>query len=84
MEREAWDEVIKLAEKYNVSIDPKNIQLTLDTYRDWLHKRSTCPKCQANGVQDGAKSYQCVACSHKWRVNEARICALRRYNIKKK
>ena len=83
MEREAWDEVIKLTEKYNLDVNTEEIQSTLDTYRDWLHNRSTCPKCQANGVQNGIKTYQCLACNNKWRVNEARVCALRRYKIKK-
>ena len=82
MESKAWDKVTELANKYKVTINEKSIQLTLDTYRDWLHSRSTCPNCKATGVQNGKKSYYCLACNHEWRVNEARICALRRYKIK--
>jgi hypothetical protein len=83
MEREAWDKVIELSQIYKVAIDEKVIQSTLDTYRDWLHERSTCPNCSATGVQAGECNYKCLACSYEWRVNEARICALRRYKINK-
>lgn len=82
MEREAWDEAIKLANIYGVKISNDEIQQTLDTYRDWLHERSKCPKCSANGIQTDKKTYQCPVCNQKWRVNEARICSLRRYQIK--
>lgn len=55
------------------------VQDHLDTYRDWLHARSTCPKCSATGYQTASRRYACPACAHQWRVNEARVCALRRY-----
>lgn len=57
------------------------IQDHLDTYRDWLHARSTCPNCSANGYQTDVLKYTCPACSHSWKVNEARLCALRRYSL---
>ncbi len=84
MECEAWNKVVELAKIYDVSINQDSIQSDLDTYRDWLHKRSLCPKCQANGLQNGNKIYQCLVCNNKWRVNEARFCALRRYKLAKK
>ena len=83
MEREAWDKAKVLAENYDVKIDEDFIQSNLDTYRDWLHSRSTCPKCNANGLQIKKNTYRCVACDFEWRVNEARTCALRRYSTKK-
>ena len=58
------------------------IEEHLDTYRDWLHARSSCPDCTATGYQTDASTYACPACSHTWRVNEARICQLRRYSTK--
>jgi len=82
MERQAWDYTIKLAPKYNVAISDDMVQLTLDSYRDWLHARSTCPNCKATGVQTEKYTYVCPACSRKWQVNEARTCALRRYGVK--
>jgi hypothetical protein len=83
MEREAWDKAKEIAKKYDVSIDDDFIQSNLDTYRDWLHTRSTCPKCSATGLQIKKNDYKCLACNHQWRVNEARTCALRRYSSKK-
>jgi len=83
MERQAWEYTVKLAPKYNVSISNEVVQSTLDSYRDWLHSRSTCPNCEATGllkIKD--YTYTCPACSHKWQVNEARTCALRRYKLK--
>jgi len=80
MESAAWDKAVKIAPTYGIEITDETIQDTLDTYREWLHARSTCPKCDATGYQSGKSEYTCVACSHVWRVNEARICALRRYS----
>lgn len=82
METEAWDKAAELATSYSVTITDETIQDNLDTYREWLHARSTCPACEATGYQSGKAQYTCVACSHIWRVNEARICALRRYSTK--
>ena len=83
METAAWDTAREYAETYQVRMSDPIIQDHLDTYREWLHARSTCPHCSANGYQTQASHYQCPACAHEWRVNEARICALRRYSIKK-
>jgi hypothetical protein len=83
MERQAWDKAGSLSETYQVKIDDDTIQEYLDTYRDWLHARSTCPECQAIGHESRKHLYKCVACGHSWRVNEARICGLKRYGIKK-
>jgi len=82
METEAWDKAVELAASYDATISDDTVQDNLDTYREWLHARSTCPKCDATGYQSGKSEYTCVACSHTWRVNEARICALRRYSTK--
>lgn len=81
MERQAWDQAIDIGKKYGVTIGDGIIQTNLDSYRDWLHARSTCPKCTATGVQDTKNTYSCLACGHKWRVNEARVCQLRRYSL---
>lgn len=83
MEREAWQHAKDiLGVKYGVVIVEDNIEEALDTYRDWLHARSTCPQCGATGLQTGREGrYKCPACSAAWRANEARACALRRYKI---
>ena len=82
MESQAWDKALELADTYTVPVSDETVQDHLDTYREWLHARSTCPQCEATGYQSGKGEYTCVACAHTWRVNEARICALRRYSTK--
>lgn len=79
IERQAWDYAKKLALSYKVEISDNFIQDQLDTYRDWIHDRSTCPKCKANGLQNTKSSYQCIACKSEWTVNDARERQLKRY-----
>lgn len=84
MERAAWDYAIgELGPTYSVVIQEDFADDALTTYRDWLHDRSTCPNCAATGLQTKPREYTCLACHHHWRVNEARVCALRRYDTKK-
>jgi len=82
MERQAWDYTKELAPAYHITLPDDIIQSNLDSYRDWIHDRSTCPICQATGIQIEKSVYSCPACSYQWRVNEARTCALRRYELK--
>jgi len=82
IETAAWDKALLLADDYGVKITDDTVQDNLDTYREWLHARSTCPECEATGYQTGKNTYSCVACAHTWRVNEARICGLKRYSTK--
>lgn len=85
LERDAWDYAKRiLSSEYDITIDDTIVQDNLDTYRDWLHARSQCPSCEATGLQTKQRSYRCLACGHQWRVNEARICALRRYSLQTK
>lgn len=82
MERDAWQMAkVGLAQGYDTSVTSDVIDHDMDTYRDWLHSRSTCPRCQSNGLQTASREYKCVTCLKKWRVNEARSCQLRRYRI---
>jgi len=82
MERAAWDQATILAPRYGGAIAEDVIETALDTYRDWLHARSNCIACGATGVQISEDTYQCISCKTLWRVNDARSCALRRYQIK--
>ena len=82
MERDAWSKASQLSSDYELAISEDVTETNLDTYREWLHSRSLCPKCDANGSQISKNTYSCPACFNEWRVNDARICALRRYNIK--
>ena len=80
LERDAWEYAkTVLAPQYDLAINDELIQDNLDTYRDWLHARSTCPSCSATGVQSRGKEYTCFACGQHWRSNEARTCGLKRY-----
>ena len=79
METAAWEQAKKLAEQYRSPLSEDVIQDHLDTYREWMHARSTCPECTATGYQTAQSEYSCPACAHQWRVNEARLCGLKRY-----
>lgn len=82
MESAAWEKAKEISSPYDITIDATFAEDNIDTYRDWLHARSTCPNCNATGFQVLAHTYECPACTHRWRVNEARVCALRRYSQK--
>lgn len=82
MENEAWQYSVNvLAPRYQIKADmnDEQIQDDLDSYRDWLHKRSVCPQCSAVGIQSEKQKYRCLNCQAVWRVNEARNCQLKRY-----
>ncbi len=81
MERAAWEKAREISISYDVTISEDLLEGHLDTYRDWLHARSTCPACTATGYQSGASAYTCPACTQEWHVNEARVCQLRRVKI---
>lgn len=79
-EAEAWNYVkTKLCPRYQITFSDKLAQNTIDSYRDWLHKRSRCPYCQAVGSQIKANTYYCVDCHHNWQVNDAKFTQLKRY-----
>lgn len=82
IERQAWDHArTVLAPRYNLSIDETTVEQMIDTYRDWLHARSTCPNCSLTGVQTAEATYHCLGCAQSWRVNDARRCGLKRYTV---
>jgi hypothetical protein len=73
MESEAWTRAAELGKRYKVDISDEYIQLCLDTYRDWLHRRSTCPVCGTHVMQKDSQSYQCYNCQTTWQVTGARF-----------
>lgn len=80
LERDAWQYAREnLALGLSVTITDNVIEDDLDTYREWMHARSTCPECGASGIQVDTLRYQCPSCATLWRVNAARGCELRRY-----
>jgi hypothetical protein len=73
-EIEAWEKARVISGTYGISLDENHLQDCLDTYRDWLHKRSTCPTCNVNGLQTSLERYSCVNCGHAWNVSSSRLC----------
>lgn len=79
-EREAWDKALQLSKKYKVKISQKRIESAMNWYRDWLHTRSSCPKCLQNGIQHRSdRCYECLNCGSIWATNDARNVNLKRY-----
>lgn len=79
-ELQAWDKALELAKEYGIVIEQDHIQDCLDTYRDWLHKRSACPDCLSHGLQRNKGLYHCPNCGSAWRVTNDRLC--RPYRLK--
>lgn len=82
MEIAAWEKAQRLAKKYDIVIDNNHIEDCLDTYRDWLYQRSTCPRCTTTSLQIEDGQYSCFNCNEKWRVSSSRLC--RTYRRKQK
>lgn len=82
MERDAWHYAKKTAkQKLGVVIDDDFAEDCLDSYRDWLYKRASCPRCRLVGIQVDKNTYSCVHCLIDWRVPASRLCAVKRMVI---
>ena len=79
-EVDAWQYASEvLAPQYSVVIPDAVREDALDTYRDWLHKRSICPSCHSNGIEQPSGAYICIHCDHSWRTNHRSYTIPRRY-----
>jgi hypothetical protein len=75
LEAAAWERAHELAAGLGLAIDEDHVQDCLDTYRDWLHKRSICPSCTTKCLQQGDfVHYRCFNCHTVWRVTASRFC----------
>lgn len=75
LEVAAWEQAKLLAPTYKVAIDEDRVQDCLDSYRDWLYRRSICPSCTTKALQeDGQPRYRCHNCQATWRVAPSRFC----------
>jgi hypothetical protein len=75
LEAAAWERAHALAEDLGLEIDEDHVQDCLDTYRDWLYKRSICPSCTTKCLQQGDfVHYRCFNCHTVWRVTASRFC----------
>lgn len=74
LEVTAWKAARDLAQQVNLPIDEDHIQDCLDTYRDWLHRRSICPDCSSKCLQQADfVHYRCFNCHKVWRVSGNRF-----------
>ncbi|HET7059715.1 MAG TPA: hypothetical protein VFH99_00125 [Candidatus Saccharimonadales bacterium] len=75
LELAAWEQARQLGQEVGVEINEDHIQNCLDTYRDWLYKRSICPSCGTKCLQqDDCTRYNCFNCHSVWRVSASRFC----------
>ncbi len=74
LEVAAWEEAKILARRFSITIDENHVQDCLDTYRDWLHQRSTCPTCSSVSFQNAPNEYRCHNCHTSWQVSTSRFC----------
>lgn len=79
IERAAWVKAQQLAPQYGLSINDDTVEEALDSYRDWLHNRSKCPRCHQTGWQDSHDlTYHCPNCQCVWRASDGRQTRMRR------
>lgn len=62
MEVEAWEKAKCLAYNYGINWDENVMETELDTYRDWLHQKSRCPKCGLTRFETPDGQYHCPRC----------------------
>lgn len=74
LEVSAWQKAEELSKNYSQTIDKEHIQNCLDTYRDWLHRRSKCPSCNNISLQYDSHHYKCFNCHTIWKVSTSRFC----------
>lgn len=69
MEMEAWRQAERLCEIYEVEFDAEFAEQQLDSYRDWLHRRSLCSQCGLTRYQTPDGRYHCPGCALAGREN---------------
>lgn len=74
----AWHTAKDIAEQIGITINEDHIQDCLDTYRDWIHKRATCPTCSVIGTQQDSGEYICFNCQTLWKVPDSPLCRVSR------
>ncbi len=75
MEVDAWEKAKKLAIELGIHINNEHIEQCLDSYRDWLYRRSICPSCGTKTIQkDNTNNYSCFNCHAQWQVSPSRFC----------
>ncbi len=81
LEAAAWEKAREVAKEFDLTIDEDHVQDALDTYRDWLHQRSTCPRCASASLQISPRDYRCHNCLATWHVSASRFCRPYRLSV---
>jgi hypothetical protein len=75
LELEAWQKAQEIAQDFGMIISKDHVENCLDTYRDWLYRRSICPNCAVQCLQQSdLVHYRCFNCHTTWRVSANRFC----------
>ncbi len=62
IETKAWAKAKSLAKTFNIPFNETFAESELDSYRDWLHKKSLCKKCGLTRFQTPDGVYHCPHC----------------------
>jgi hypothetical protein len=81
MEVLAWQRARTLAEKYGFDVSQDHVEQCIDSYRDWLHGRSKCRRCEQSGLEKTPGIYNCFNCDFTWKVSPARFCRVYRKEL---
>lgn len=49
-------------EVFKLGFDEEFVEVEMDTYRDWLHRKSRCPECGLTCYQTVDREYHCPQC----------------------
>ncbi len=64
MEVAAWEKAREFASLYGVEFDDELMETELDSYRDWVHQKSRCPKCGLTRYETPGGGYHCPRCEN--------------------
>ena len=62
IEVSAWETAKSLAKTFKIPFDEDFMESELDSYRDWLHKKSLCKSCGLTRFQTPDSIYHCPHC----------------------
>ncbi len=64
MEVAAWEKAREFTSLYGVEFDDELMESELDSYRDWVHQKSRCPKCGLTRYETPEGGYHCPRCEN--------------------
>jgi len=62
LERDAWEKTRQLCSDYKVPFLDSLAEAELNTYRDWLHKKTLCKTCGLSCLEVNSESLYCPFC----------------------